>query len=71
MAVIPTTNVPSIISYYLAIFSFIPFLGVILGTVSLITEFIGLKNYSKDKTVEGKKHSIFGLTVSTVMIMLH
>jgi uncharacterized membrane protein YvbJ len=45
--VIPFKNMYGLISYYIGIFSFIPFLGVILGITAIILGVIGLINANK------------------------
>jgi hypothetical protein len=59
--VIPYKNMPALISYYLAVFSLIPCLGIPLGLAAVVLGVIGLKRARHQPEVRGKVHAWFGI----------
>ena len=59
--VIPFKNMYGLVSYYIGIFSFIPFIGIIFGISAIILGVIGLMKAYKDPRIRGKIHSVVGI----------
>lgn len=59
--VIPYKNMPALISYYLAVFSLIPCLGIPLGLAALVLGVIGLKRAREHPEIRGKVHAWIGI----------
>lgn len=54
---IPTSNPPALIGYYLAVFSLIRILGAPLGLAAFGCGFAGLRRYRRDPAVHGRTHA--------------
>lgn len=61
--VIPYRNMPALISYYLAVFSLIPCLGIPLGLAAVVLGVIGLKRAREKPEAKGKFHAWTGITI--------
>ncbi|MCH2161368.1 MAG: hypothetical protein MK085_05795 [Phycisphaerales bacterium] len=59
--VIPVRNGPALISWYLGVFSLIPFLGIPLGIAAIITGAIGLKKSKAANVKVGFWHGLLGM----------
>lgn len=68
---IPTKNVPALISYYLGVFSIIPCLAILLGTGAVITGVMGLNNIKKDPRLPGKTHAWVGIIAGGIFLLLN
>ena len=55
--VIPYKNVPALIGYYLAVFSLIPVLGLLLGPAAIVLGIIGFRNYLRERKKRGHIHA--------------
>lgn len=66
MALIPTKNMPALISYYLGVASLIPFLGCALAIPALICGVIGVLKANSDKEAGGMGHAITGIVLSVI-----
>ena len=60
---IPSRNGPALAAYYLGIFAFIPFLGILLGIPAFFLGLKGLKNVARFPEVKGKVHAWIGVLV--------
>lgn len=60
---IPSRNGPALAAYYLGIFSFIPFLGILLGIPAFFLGLAGLKRLKRFPEVKGKVHAWIGILV--------
>lgn len=60
-AVIPYRNMPAVISYYLAVFSLIPCLGIPLGLAAVVLGAIGLKRAREQPECKGRVHAWTGI----------
>lgn len=60
---IPYKNVPALAAYYLAIFSLIPLIGMVLGLAALVLGIVGLKKAARQPEVKGKVHAWVGIIV--------
>jgi hypothetical protein len=58
---IPKNNPKALCAYYLGIFSFIPFFGIILGIAGLILGIGGLRHAKKHPEARGKIHAWIGI----------
>jgi len=59
--VIPYRNMPALISYYLAVFSSIPCLGIPLGLAAVVLGLIGLKRARERPEARGRVHAWVGI----------
>jgi hypothetical protein len=55
--VIPYRNPPALIGYYLAVFSLIPFIGLLLAPPALICGIVGLRKGMLHPSAKGKAHA--------------
>jgi len=60
-ALIPYKNPPALIAYYLGVFSFIPFLGIVLGIPAFVLGILGLCKAAREPHVKGKVHAWVGI----------
>ena len=70
-SMIPTKNVPSLVSYYLGVFSFIPFFGFLLCIVGLIFGVKALKIVKVNPTPGAKVHAIIGIVLCALFLLIH
>lgn len=70
-SMIPTKNVPSLVSYYCGVFSFIPVVGFVLGIVGLIFGFKALAIVKQRPTPGAKVHAIIGIVLSLIFLFIH
>ena len=68
---VPYHNAPAMWSYYMGIFSIIPFLGIPLGLAALITGFVGLAKVREEPEVKGKVHAWVGIIAGGIMFLIH
>lgn len=68
--VIPYKNMPALIAYYLAVFSLIPCLGILLGIPAVILGFIGLQRHKANPLVRGTAHAWIGIILGGCMSLL-
>lgn len=60
---IPTRNPSALASYYLGIFSVLPFIGIPLGAAALLTGIKGLRIAEDNPEARGKIHAWVGILV--------
>lgn len=60
---IPAHNPKALIGYYLAVFSIIPLLGIVLGIAGFILGIMGLKEANRNPAVKGKAHAWVAIVV--------
>lgn len=60
---IPTRNPSALASYYLGIFSILPFIGIPLGAAALLTGIKGLRIAEDNPEARGKIHAWVGILV--------
>ena len=58
---IPYRNSNALISYYVGLFSFFPFVGLIMGIVAIVLGVRGLKLAGAQPEVKGKTHAWVGI----------
>jgi len=72
--IIPYKNVPALVSYYLGLFSLIPFLGILLGIAAFILGIIGLKKKKEKPVIKGGVHAwvgiVCGFTFGAIWLLL-
>lgn len=59
--VIPYTNPSALIGYYLAVFSLIPCLALILGPMAFILGIFGLRHVARNPAARGTMHAWIGV----------
>ncbi|PHR96491.1 MAG: hypothetical protein COA78_28770 [Blastopirellula sp.] len=67
---IPYKNVPALISYYLGVFSIIPFIGFFLAVPAIILGVMGLQKKAKNPHVKGTAHAWVGIVMGTIFMLL-
>ncbi len=60
-SMIPYKNVCALVGYYLAVFSLIPFIGILLGIPAFILGIMGLKHARQHPEAKGKVHAWVGI----------
>ena len=58
---IPYKNPKALVSYYLGIFSILPFIGIPLGITAFILGILGLKDRKKNPVIKGSVHAWIGI----------
>jgi hypothetical protein len=64
---IPTSNPPALISYYLGLFSI--GCGPILAPIAFVCAAKGLKKIKEDPSLPGKGHAYFGIGCGTASLL--
>ena len=59
--VIPLRNAPALFSWYLGVFSLIPFLGIPLGIAAIVLGIIGLLKVGQGSAKVGFWHAVLGI----------
>ncbi len=62
-SIIPYRNVPALVAYYLAVFSVLPCIGVLLGLGALILGVKGLQVARQNPDAKGRVHAWIGILV--------
>jgi hypothetical protein len=70
-AMIPTKNVPSLVSYYCGVFSFIPFVGIILCIAGILFGIKALNLVKVRPTPGAKVHAIIGIVLCSALLLVH
>jgi len=60
---IPYKNMYALIAYYLAVFSIIPFVGILLGIGGFVLGILGLRYVKEHPEAKGKVHAWIGIIV--------
>jgi len=60
---IPTKNMPALLSYYFGVFGLIPFLGFPLAIVAIVLGVMGMNQFKQKPTPGAKGHAITGLVL--------
>jgi hypothetical protein len=66
MVIIPYKNMPALISYYLAVFSIVPCVGILLGFAAVVLGIMGLKRASERPEARGKVHAWVGIVLGAL-----
>lgn len=69
--IIPYLNPPALISYYLGVFSLIPFFGLVLGLPAVILGVKGLKKRKREPEVRGAVHAWIGILFGGLNFLLY
>lgn len=69
--VIPYKNPQALISYYMGIFSLVPFFGFLLCIPALVLGVLGLKKKKKFPQVRGTAHAWVGLITGGISLLYH
>jgi len=67
---IPYRNPPALISYYLGVFSLIPFLGLLPAVPALVLGIVGLVLHAKNPKVKGLVHAWVGIALGGLCTIL-
>lgn len=62
-SIIPYKNPPALVSYYLGVFSLVPFVGIVLGIAAVILGLIGLRAARANPASGGKVHAWIGIVL--------
>ncbi len=68
---IPTGNSSALISYYCGIASCFPLIGLPLAVFAFLMGIKGLKNFKENPNAYGKGHSITGIVLSSIGLILN
>jgi hypothetical protein len=68
---LPAKNPPSLIAYYLGVFSLIPCAGNLLGPAAIIVGVIGLRAQKANPNLPGKGHAIAGIVLGSLTSLLY
>jgi hypothetical protein len=68
--VIPVTNPAALTAYYLAVFSLIPCVGLLLAIPALILGIIGLRKVKQNPLAKGTVHAWIGIVLGALMTLL-
>lgn len=68
-ALIPTKNVPALLSYYFGVFGLIPLAGIPLSITAIVLGIIGLGKYKQNPTPGAKAHALVGLILGILEII--
>jgi len=59
--IVPAKNPPALVGYYLAVFSLIPCIALLLGPAAVYFGMKGLRAIKENATMPGKAHAIFAI----------
>ena len=68
---IPSKNGPALASYYLGVFSLIPFLSIPLGVAAFILGIKGLRKVKEHPEVKGKVHAWVGVIAGGLFALVY
>ena len=68
--IMPTRNVPALLSWYLGVFGLIPVLGIPMALAAIVTGILGLRAARRRDVKVGKGHAIAGLILGILMGVL-
>jgi len=63
---IPYTNPPALIGYYISVASLIPALGLVLGPIAVVLGVVGLRKRHADPRVKGMAHAIVAIVLGSL-----
>lgn len=66
---IPYKNPMALIGYYVAVFSLIPCLGLLMGPVAIVLGLLGLRYRSKHPTAGGLAHAIVAIVLGSLVLL--
>ena len=66
---IPTKNIPALLSYYFGVIGLIPFLGIPFSIAAIVLGKIGLSRYKANPTPGAKAHALIGLILGICEIV--
>lgn len=69
-SIIPYKNGAALTAYYLAVFSLVPCLGLVVGIPAIILGIIGLKKYRQNPAVKGTAHAWIGIILGSITTLL-
>lgn len=69
-SIIPTSNPPSLVSYYCGVFSLTVCFAPILAPISIIFAVKALNRIKADPNLKGRGHAITGIVLSSIGLVL-
>jgi hypothetical protein len=69
--IIPYTNVPALIGYYVSVASLIPILGVLLAIAAIILGVNGLRYAKQNPQAKGTAHAVVAIVLGTLVLLGH
>lgn len=60
-SVIPYKNSASLVAYYVGLFSFIPFIGIVMGVIAVVYGIKALNHVKSFPESKGKVHAVLGI----------
>jgi len=64
-------NTNALVAYYTGLFSFIPFVGILLGIAALVFGILGVKFANKNPEAKGKIHAWVGIILGSFFAFLY
>jgi hypothetical protein len=68
--VIPFRNAPALVGYYIAIFSLIPVLGLVLGPIAVVLGVLGLRRAKANPRAKGRVHAWVAIGLGGVVTLI-
>lgn len=69
--IIPYKNGMALTAYYLGVFSFICFIGLILTPLAIIFGILGLRAANQNPEAKGTGHAITGIVLGSLSLLIH
>lgn len=69
--ILPYTNSPALVSYYVGVGSIVCFIGLLAAPVAIVLGILGLRKVKRDPTVKGTAHAIVGIILGSLSIIAH
>lgn len=70
-SLIPYRNGLALGAYYCGVFALIPFVGVVLGIISIILGIMGLNYAKREPAAKGAGHAIAGIVLGAIVLLAH
>ena len=67
---IPTKNMPALLSYYFGVFGLIPLLGLPLSVAAIVSGLIGMRKYKMKPTPGAKGHAVTGIVLGVLELVV-
>lgn len=69
--IIPYKNPHALTSYYLGVFSIIPFIGFVLGCIAVPLGVSGLRKRKAMPQIRGTAHAWIGIVIGGISVVVH
>jgi len=67
----PKRNPAALAAYYLGLFSFLPFIGLLLGIAAVVLGVMGLKQVARYPEVKGRVHAWIGIWLGGLFTLFY